>query len=37
MTRYIGEICTEIVVYEEGWVIKLIKAPAIVKVELLDL
>ena len=34
---HIGEIRTQILVYEKGWVIKHIKAPAIFKVELLDL
>ena len=34
---YIGEIHTKNLVYEKGEVIKHIKAPAIVKVELLDL
>ena len=32
-----GEICTEILVYEKGGVIIQVKAPAINKVELLDL
>ena len=34
---YIGEICTDILVYEKVWVIKHIKSPAGVKVELPDL
>ena len=34
---HIGEIPTEILGYEKGGVIRHIKAPAIVKVELLDL
>ena len=34
---YIGEIHTKNLVYEKGGVIKHIKAPAIVKAELLDL
>ena len=32
-----GEICTEILVYEKGGVIIYVEAPAINKVELLDL
>ena len=32
-----GKICTEILVYEKGGVIKHVEAPAINKVELLDL
>ena len=32
-----GEIRIGILVYEKGWVIKHVKAPAINKVELLDL
>ena len=34
---HIGEICPEILVYEKGGVIKHVEAPAINKVELLDL
>ena len=34
---YTGEIRTQILVYEKGRVIKHVKAPAINKVELLDL
>ena len=33
---HIGAICTDILVYEKGEVIKHIKAPAKVKVELTD-
>ena len=32
-----GEICTEMLVYEKGGVIKYVEAPAINKVYLLDL
>ena len=34
---YIGEICTGILVYDKAGVIKHIEAPAINKVEVLDL
>ena len=35
--QHIGEIRTNILGYEKGWIIKHIKAPARVKVELPDL
>ena len=33
MHQHIGEICTKILVYDKGWVVKHIKAPARVKTE----